>query len=141
MTTVELIALAASTSLLAGWRLYLVTLITGIGMKFGWIALPDQLQALDVLANNWVLAIAAVGKEFGEGADRSRPDHPRAGDDVQCREMVGQGDPAELHRYPGDQRDEIEAPAGEQAGRCGEGDDFRRRHERRPSVGRNSTRA
>ncbi|HEY0629123.1 MAG TPA: DUF4126 domain-containing protein [Sphingomicrobium sp.] len=61
MTPVELIALAASTSLLAGWRLYLVTLITGLGMKFGWIALPDQLRALDVLANNWVLAIAGVG--------------------------------------------------------------------------------
>ena len=61
MTPVELIALAASTSLLAGWRLYLVTLITGLGMKLGWIALPEQLQALDVLANNWVLAIAAVG--------------------------------------------------------------------------------
>jgi len=61
MTPVELIALAASTSLLAGWRLYLVTLITGIGMKFGWIALPDNLHALDVLANNWVLGIAAVG--------------------------------------------------------------------------------
>jgi len=61
MTPVELIALAASTSLLAGWRLYLVTLITGLGMKFGWVALPEQLKMLDVLANNWVLAIAAVG--------------------------------------------------------------------------------
>ncbi len=61
MTPVEIIALAASTSLLAGWRLYLVTLVTGIAMKFGWVALPDHLQALDVLANNWVLAIAAVG--------------------------------------------------------------------------------
>ena len=61
MTPVELIALAASTSQLAGWRLYLVTLITGLGMKFGWVALPDQLQALDVLANNWVLGIAAIG--------------------------------------------------------------------------------
>ncbi|MEA1073012.1 DUF4126 domain-containing protein [Sphingomonas sp. LY160] len=61
MTPLELVALAASTSLLAGWRLYLVTLITGLGMKFGWVALPDQLQALDVLANNWVLAAAAVG--------------------------------------------------------------------------------
>jgi hypothetical protein len=61
VTPVELVALAASTSLLAGWRLYLVTLITGLGMKFGWIALPEQLQMLDVLANNWVLAIAAVG--------------------------------------------------------------------------------
>lgn len=61
MTPVELVAPAASTSLLAGWRLYLVTLITGLGMKFGWVALPEQLQMLDVLANNWVLAIAAVG--------------------------------------------------------------------------------
>ena len=48
-------------ALLAGWRLYLVTLITGLGMKFGWVALPDQLQALDVLANNWVPAIAGIG--------------------------------------------------------------------------------
>jgi hypothetical protein len=61
VTPVEVIALAASTSLLAGWRLYLVTLITGLGMKFGWVAMPEHLQALDVLANNWVLAIAAVG--------------------------------------------------------------------------------
>ena len=61
MSPVELVALAASTSLLAGWRLYLVTLITGLGMKMGWVALPDQLQSLDVLANNWVLAAAAVG--------------------------------------------------------------------------------
>ena len=61
MTPVELVALAASTSLLAGWRLYLVTLITGLGMKFGWVALPEQLKMLDVLANNWVLGIAAIG--------------------------------------------------------------------------------
>ena len=61
MDAIELIALASSVSLLAGWRLYLVTFITGLGMKLGWVALPDQLQALDVLANNWVLAIAGVG--------------------------------------------------------------------------------
>jgi len=61
MSALELAALAASTSLLAGWRLYLVTLVTGLAMKFGFIALPDQLSALDVLANNWVLAAAGVG--------------------------------------------------------------------------------
>jgi len=61
LNAVELIALAASTSLLAGWRLYLVTLVTGLAMKFGWIALPDQLQALDLLADNWILAVAAAG--------------------------------------------------------------------------------
>ena len=60
MNAVELVALAASTSLLAGWRLYLVTLVTGLAMKFGWVALPDQLAALDVLANNWLLAAAAA---------------------------------------------------------------------------------
>ena len=61
MDAVELIALASSVSLLAGWRLYLVTLVTGIAMKFGWIDLPDRLQALDIIANNWVIGIAAVG--------------------------------------------------------------------------------
>jgi hypothetical protein len=61
MEAVELIALASSVSLLAGWRLYLVTLVTGIAMKFGWIDLPDRLQALDIIANNWVISIAALG--------------------------------------------------------------------------------
>jgi hypothetical protein len=61
MGAAELIALAASTSLLAGWRLYLVTLVTGIAMRFGWIALPEHLQALDVLASWWVIGAAAVG--------------------------------------------------------------------------------
>jgi len=61
MSPTEVIALAASTSLLAGWRLYLVTLVTGIAMKFGWVALPDQLAALDVIASPWVIGAAAVG--------------------------------------------------------------------------------
>ena len=43
MDAVELIALASSVSLLAGWRLYLVTFVTGLAMKFGWIDLPEQL--------------------------------------------------------------------------------------------------
>ena len=61
MDAIELIALASSISLLAGWRLYLVTLVTGLAMKMGWIDLPQRLEVLDVLANNWVLAIAATG--------------------------------------------------------------------------------
>ena len=61
MTAIQLIALASSVSLLAGWRLYLVTLVTGLAMKFGWIALPQQLHALDVLASNWILSVAALG--------------------------------------------------------------------------------
>jgi hypothetical protein len=61
MGAVHLIALASTVSLLAGWRLYLVTLAVGLAMRFGWIALPDQLRALDVLANNWIIGIAALG--------------------------------------------------------------------------------
>lgn len=61
MSAVELVALAASVSLLAGWRLYLVVLATGVAMKFGWIALPDQLRALDILANGWIIGIAGAG--------------------------------------------------------------------------------
>ena len=61
MDAVELIALASSVSLLAGWRLYLVTFVTGLAMKFGWIDLPDRLAALDVLASNWVIGIAGAG--------------------------------------------------------------------------------
>ena len=61
MGPTELIALAASTSLLAGWRLYLVTFVTGVAMRFGWIALPDHLQQLAVLANPWVIGAAGIG--------------------------------------------------------------------------------
>jgi len=61
MSAAEIVALAASVSLLAGWRLYLVVFATGLGMKYGWVALPDQLRALDVLANNWIIGIAGIG--------------------------------------------------------------------------------
>jgi len=61
VSAVELIALAASVSLLAGWRLYLVVFATGIAMKYGWVDLPDQLRALDPLANSWVIGIAGIG--------------------------------------------------------------------------------
>jgi hypothetical protein len=61
MSAAEIVALAASVSLLAGWRLYLVVFVTGLGMRYGWVALPDQLRALDVLANNWIIGIAGVG--------------------------------------------------------------------------------
>ena len=70
MTPVELIALAASTSLLAGWRLYLVTFVTGWAMRLGWIDLPDKLAALDVLANPWVLVISGAAALFEFFADK-----------------------------------------------------------------------
>ena len=38
-----------------------MTFATGLAMKFGWVALPEQLQAMDVLANNWIIGIAGAG--------------------------------------------------------------------------------
>ncbi len=61
MGLIELLGLAGSVSLLSGWRLYATVLITGLAMRSGWVPLPEQLQMLDVLANPWVLGIAAFG--------------------------------------------------------------------------------
>ena len=61
-------------------------------------------------------------KNSAKRADRGDRQHPIVGQHVQRLELVGQGDPAELHAEPGDQRHQIEPPAGEQAGRGGEGD-------------------
>ena len=70
MSAVQLIALASTVSLLAGWRLYLVTFVVGAAMRLGWIALPQQLHALDVLANNWIIGIAAIGSVAEFFADK-----------------------------------------------------------------------
>jgi Domain of unknown function (DUF4126) len=61
MGIVEILGVAASLSLLAGWRLYLTILATGTAMHFGWLPLPDHLAALQVLAEPWVLGVAAAG--------------------------------------------------------------------------------
>ncbi|MEO6434027.1 MAG: DUF4126 domain-containing protein [Sphingomicrobium sp.] len=61
MGATELIALASTTSLLAGWRLYLVTLVTGLAMRYGFIDLPDHLHQLDVISSWWVIGAAGAG--------------------------------------------------------------------------------
>ena len=61
MSAVEIIGLAASVSLLAGWRLYLCVFAVGLAMWSSWVELPQQLKALDVLANPWVIGIAGAG--------------------------------------------------------------------------------
>lgn len=61
MDAVGILGLAASVSLLSGWRLYLCVFAVGLAMHVGWIALPHQLHSLDVLANPWVIAVAGVG--------------------------------------------------------------------------------
>ncbi len=61
MGIIEILGVAGSLSLLAGWRLYLTILATGIAMHFGWLPLPEHLKALQILANPWVLGVAAIG--------------------------------------------------------------------------------
>lgn len=61
MGIAEILGVAGSFSLLAGWRLYLTLLVTGVAMHFGWLPLPEHLQSLEILANPWVMGAAAVG--------------------------------------------------------------------------------
>jgi hypothetical protein len=60
MSAIEVIGIAGSISLLAGWRLYACLLATGIAMRLGILDLPQHLSALDVLANPWVMGAAGV---------------------------------------------------------------------------------
>lgn len=61
MGITEVIAMAASFSLLAGWRLYAAVLVAGLAMWLDVLPLPEQLSALAVLGNPWVIGAAAVG--------------------------------------------------------------------------------
>jgi hypothetical protein len=61
MTAPEIIGIAASLSLLAGWRLYAAVLAAGLAVRFGGFGLPGELAGLAVLGNWWVLGVAAVG--------------------------------------------------------------------------------
>ena len=61
MSAVQLIGVAASLSLLAGWRLYATVAAAGVAMRLHLLALPHEAHALEVLANPWVIGVAAVG--------------------------------------------------------------------------------
>jgi hypothetical protein len=61
MDLISLIGTAASLSLLSGWRVYLCVLATGIAMQLGWVALPEHLKGLQVLASPWVIGAAGLG--------------------------------------------------------------------------------
>jgi len=56
----EIIGIAGSVSLLAGWRLYLCVFATGLAMRFDAIPIPEHLASLGVLENPWVMGIAAL---------------------------------------------------------------------------------
>ena len=54
----EILGIAGSVSLLAGWRLYLCVLATGAAMHLGVLPLPEHLASLQILANPYVMAVA-----------------------------------------------------------------------------------
>lgn len=60
MGLVEILGIAGSVSLLAGWRLYLAIFATGLAMRLGALPVPEHLAALDALANPWVMGIAGL---------------------------------------------------------------------------------
>lgn len=61
MGIIEILGIAGSVSLLAGWRLYLCVFATGLAMRFDAIPVPEHLASLAVLENPWVMGIAAFG--------------------------------------------------------------------------------
>jgi hypothetical protein len=60
MGIMEIIGIAGSVSLLSGWRLYLCIFATGLAMRLELLPLPEHLASLAVLANPWVMGIAAT---------------------------------------------------------------------------------
>lgn len=60
MGVMEIIGIAGSVSLLAGWRLYLCVFGTGLAMRLDAIPVPEHLASLAVLENPWIMGIAAV---------------------------------------------------------------------------------
>jgi hypothetical protein len=61
MGILEILGVAGSVSLLAGWRLYLCVFATGLAMKLGWVHAPQHMASLGVLTNSWVLGAAGFG--------------------------------------------------------------------------------
>jgi hypothetical protein len=66
----QILGIAASVSLLSGWRLYLCVLATGLAMRFGVLPLPEHLAALRVLADPLVIGAAGAAAFLEFFADK-----------------------------------------------------------------------
>jgi len=67
---VQILGIAASVSLLSGWRLYLCVLATGLAMHYGALPLPEHLAQLRVLASPWVMGAAGAAAFMEFFADK-----------------------------------------------------------------------
>lgn len=70
MDIIPMLGIAASLSLLAGWRIYLCVFATGLAMHFGMIEAPRHVAGLQILAHHWVLGIAGLGLMLEFFADK-----------------------------------------------------------------------
>jgi len=70
MNLAELLSFATGLGLLAGVRLYSVSLALGVGLRLGWIDLDPQYSALDILASWPLLGLSAFGFVVELAADK-----------------------------------------------------------------------
>lgn len=66
----EILGIAASVSLLSGWRIYLCIFATGLAMRLGAWPLPEHLQALKVLGNPMVIGLSGFAASVELMADK-----------------------------------------------------------------------
>lgn len=60
MEVLEQLGLALGFATLAGINLYLTVFVTGVAVRFGWVDLAQQYDALSILGNEWIVGIAGV---------------------------------------------------------------------------------
>lgn len=60
MEILKTLAVALSLGTLAGLNLYLTVFVTGLALRFDWVALPAPMQGLEVLGHPVILAVAGV---------------------------------------------------------------------------------
>lgn len=60
MTVIEQLGTALGLASLAGINLYLTVLVAGLAVRFNWLDLAATHESLGVLADPWIIAIAAV---------------------------------------------------------------------------------
>lgn len=60
MEILQLLGVAVGLASLAGLNLYLTVFLTGLAVRYGWVALAPEYQRLEVLGDPWVLAVAGI---------------------------------------------------------------------------------
>jgi hypothetical protein len=60
MDVLQTLSVALGLAALAGINLYLTVFVTGLAVHFGWVTLPQHLEALNVLGHPWIIGIAGT---------------------------------------------------------------------------------